>query len=202
MLDPNDTIRAYNDTDTPITVGAYTFAPGQSKFVSFLWMRNHYGDPRSIPSAPRILRLRDQDQSVAVQPRQTEVMRINCIWGIDADPTKTWADIPALQFFDEDNVRIITVFDDPSGESVTPHSTSEKTFIEQQDRIAKLEQTLDLVLKATGVAKENLPFDLDAPDEDDSSDIPTDESTTTRTTSPWESAEPDTSLMEPGQKAI
>jgi len=186
VLDPiSSTIRATNPTDETVTVGGIVFAPGASKYVTFLWMRNHYGDPRSIPDAPRIVKLPGSDQAMAVQPRQTELARVNTVWGM---PHREggWDSIPKLQFFTEDNERLVTPFEDPSGMSTSLHTESEATFAAQQDRIDKLEKTLDMVLKATGVSKENLPFDVDNPITED---IPTDDSVTDKTTSPWNAAE-------------
>lgn len=193
VLTPDSTIRAHNSTDAPITVGQYTIQPGGNQYVSFLWMRNHYGDPRSKQDTPSVVKLPGTDQTVAVQARQSELARVNTVWGI---PEKFWQDIPPLEFYDDNGDRIVTVYDDPTGMSTTAHTDSESTFLAQQERIEKLETMLEMVLKATGTPKENLPFDLDEPEANAGDlDIPSDESITSHTTSPWESSAPIDALL-------
>jgi len=194
-IDPlTSTIRATNPTSTSVTVNDLTFEPGQSRYVTFLWMRNHYGDPRSKQSMPSIVKIPGSDQSIAVQPRETELARVRTVWNVYAGGN-SWEDIPALEFYLDDE-RIYTVYDDPTGTTTSPHTESEATFAAQQDRISKLEQTIDAILKATGVSRENLPFDLADPTANaDDLDIPTDDSTASRTTSPFAHAEPVDALL-------
>lgn len=196
-LTPDSTIIAYNPSDLTIDVVDTIFAPHQRRYVSFLWMRNHYGDPRSVQDMPRIVKLPNREP-LSVQARQVELRRVNDMWNIGSmEGLRKWSDIPVIEFYDEEGERILTVYDDPTGQHSSPSGQTIADAAADADRIARLEAQVADLARVAGIDRESLEAELDPAPDPSTPNIPTDDSTATRTTSPWAGADPALMVDEP-----
>lgn len=178
-LSPNDLVQAKNESDLEVDVVGTIFPPHAMKVVTFPWMMNHFGDPRSVRDSYQVIRL-PNGTTMGVAPRQVEVERVNRMWNCGAgDGMRAWADIPKITFYNMDGERIFTAYDDPGGTRSTVASTTIDEQAAQQSKIQTLERQVAQLLEISGLDKDALPSD----------DIPTDDSLVTGTTSPWASSE-------------
>lgn len=181
-LAPTDLVKAHNPSDSTVDVVGVKFPPHSMKVVTFAWMMNHYGDPRSIRDNYQVVRL-PNGQTTGVAPRQVEVQRVTRMWNIGVGPgMRAWGDIPVLKFSTMEDESIQTAFDDPAGDSATSATTSIRDQAQQDERIRTLQKQVEQLLQISGLDHDAIPVD--------EADLPSDESeASTETTSPWAGAE-------------
>jgi hypothetical protein len=183
-LTPNDLVKARNNSEHEVDVVGTKFKPFEMKVVTFPWMMNHFGDPRSILDQYQVIRM-PNGVTTGVAARQVEVGRVQRMWNIGSGPgLRVWEDIPKIEFSTMDDERIFTAYDDPTGSHATAASTTVNDAAAQQEKIRTLERQVAQLLEISGLDDDALPVD-------DSANIPVDESTPDEhTTSPWAGAEP------------
>lgn len=174
-----DHVKAINKTGATVDSAGVVFSPGQERIVSFSWMVNQYGDPRSVGDTPQIVRSTD-GSSMLIQSRDAERLKVNRFWNIGPPPLRQWTEIPPLEFYTLDGERLYTVFDDPTGD----HTAQAVTTVDEQQKmrstIADQQRQIQRLLEITGLTNEAIPTD----------NLPQDDSTAPRTTSPWAHSEP------------
>lgn len=186
MPSPGDYLKIHNKSDSPISMtwdGRTTTVKANSLgLASFEHVIHHFGDPVSgtLDSA----KITDEFGNVRYAPsRDNERRRLQMKhgWALGIkDPLLTENPVPDVEIYDQDDNRIWTVAEDPTGEHqlVPPNPAS----ISQDDQIARLQRQIDLLKKqASGQSPDlsipgvpsptsNSPLSLD-----DGEDVPTDE---------------------------
>jgi hypothetical protein len=114
----------------------YRIQPGESAFIPHeavcLWL----GDPASRNVGKQ-------------QDRRLEAQRLSRRYGAYDDKAKFEANKPNLEVHDLDGNRVVTVVDDPSGDSLTPPSRVELSMM---DMIERLEKQVDQLKRQAGQA--------------------------------------------------
>lgn len=179
-----DFVQVINQTDHDIIWDGTTYFPGQRRIVPYLAMVNSFGDPRSQNDRPQIY---STGTGTGVIPaRNDERLKISRMW-----TNMTWDEIPSLQFFTIDNERLFTVRDDPMGEKSTPADISVERQRDLESVIKRQQRQIADLMALTGLETSDLPTEDAAliP-----ADIPTDDSTSDKTQSPWAHSEPPADL--------
>lgn len=179
----DDFVRATNPSDEYVDIVGTGFQPHQTRVVSFQWMTNQFGDPRSVQGSHQVVRAAD-GTSALIQSRESELLKVNRFWDVGPH-NRTWEDIPHIEFETMEGERIYTVYDDPTGSHV---SLAQTTIDEQHalvETIRRQQQQIDKLLEISGLTREAIPTTTHP-----ETDIPEDDSTTNHTTSPWEASHP------------
>lgn len=178
---PDSMIKVVNPADHDVDVVGVKFPPHSTKIMTFPWMMNHYGDPRSVADRYQVIRT-PEGNTMGVPPRQVEVQRVNRMWNVgantDREPNalRSWDQIPRLEFYTMEDERILTPFDDPTGSNVTPANTSVGEMDALRAEMEKQRREIAQLRELTGLDESAIPSDVD---------LPVDESTSRETKSPW-----------------
>lgn len=155
VADIGDIVRVVNNGDQPFTIGwdsrQYRLEPGKDTFVPFeaccLW----FGDPRSTNS---IQSAKNQHGIVSFIPdRDSEIRRLRVKYGNIGGDERFVDPAPDVTIYDLTGEQIVTVLDDPSGDSIT---VAQPTVVDQSNLIATIERQqaqINLLLENLGLQK-------------------------------------------------
>lgn len=143
----------------------YRLDPGQQMPVPFELAKLYLGDPRSGPSMASI---RDFRGIVHWIPdRASEIRRLRCLYDNQTGDESTVVGFPQVRVFDLEGKPVITVLDDPSGETTTPVNQSVADNNEIMAIIQRQQATIDMLLQRLDTTNSGEPV---VPD--DSSETP------------------------------
>ena len=177
--------RQGNLLDTKEVEGPFTFMwdsrpfvcePDQPTFVSFEAVTNALGDPRSGPIVQNLKDSAGNNQFIA--DRASEIRRLRAVYDNQFGSETELQYAPRCEVVDLDGDRILTVVDDPQGESVTPAQT---TLLDRDALMAQIERQnrmIQTLAKEQGIDLSSPEIvNEPAPEADMSTDVPEDKGT-------------------------
>lgn len=181
---PGDYLKVHNKSDTPLKLTwdgrSVTIKPHTVGMATFEQVVNHFGHPGAGSEPTKIFD--ETGQWHVVPPRVDEVSRISIkqnweLGGAHAGTgLMTLTRPPDVEIFDQDDNRIWTVAEDPTGEHQMSGASPGQEF-SQTDQISRLRrqvellekqmsgQSADLQVPGVGRSDTELP-DLDVPTDD------------------------------------
>ena len=167
-----DTLEVNHNTD-PFTImwdsKPYVLEPGKPAFVPFEAVMTAFGDPRS---GANMASVRDVAGNVMfVLDRATEVRRLQTLYDNQFGAADQILYAPQAKVEDLDGNEVKTVLDDPTGETVTPVTT---TILDREELLAQLQRQQRMIetlasnqginLESPEVVQEPAPEDTPAAD--------------------------------------
>lgn len=148
-LSPGDFVQVRNLDDKPLDLlwdsKKYRIAPGAQQPIPFEAAKLAFGDPRS---GPQMTSIRDFRGVVHWLPdRASEIRRLRCLYDNQAGDESTVLKHPKVEVFDLEGNRVVTVLDDPAGESVTPANQSVSDSNEILALMQRQQATIDMLMK-------------------------------------------------------
>lgn len=152
-LDIGDVVQVTNNDDTPLVLEydsrRHVIQPHETRPVPFECANVYFGDPRS---SGMIASKRDNVGRVQFIPdRATEVRRLRTLYDNQMGDERFILNHPNVTVKDYDGHPVLTVLDDPSGESVTVAQPTISENEQLRHLINRQQQTIDMLAQRLGV---------------------------------------------------
>lgn len=143
----------------------YRVDPGHKIMVPFELVKLYFGDPRSTAAMSS---QRDLNGVIHWLPdRASEIRRLRCLYDNQAGDEGSVYGFPKVEIFDINGERVLTVLDDPTGETVTPATRSVSEDNEILGLVRKQQQTIDMLMQRLNLTATGEPIEPDEQDEAD-----------------------------------
>lgn len=156
-ITPEDIVKVVNNDPVPLDVmwnsKKFRLEPGRDQFIPAACAFNWFGDPRSTNIYQSIQT--PEGMVYFVPDRLSEVRRLRIKYGAGLGGDETTLEgipvVPQVEVWTAGGDRVLTVLDDPAGDSVTPALITTGSEAETRKLIASQQRQIDELMKLNGM---------------------------------------------------